>query len=144
MRQDAQLSLAVAQAFTADARTTNVVDASIARQLGDGKRLSVFIHPTVAADHTTGDETYNFKLQTDDNAAFSSATDLVNWAVLYSDLAANVLVELPIPEGLAFEQFLSIYFDGAGTTPTLTADIFIGETGSRPSVKTYPANYPVG
>lgn len=136
---DAQLLFSSAQAFTVDAMSTNVIDSTIARQLADGEGLSIYIHPTVAADHTTGNETYNFILQTDDNAAMASATDLVNWAVLYSALAANVLIELPIPEGTVFEEFLGVYFDGGGTTPTLTADIWLGKTGSRPNVKTYPA-----
>jgi hypothetical protein len=144
MRQDAQLALSSAQALSASGATTNLIDGSIARQWADGRRMSVFVHPTVSADHTTGDETYAFKLQCDDAAAFGSPTDKTSWSLSYADLVANTLLELAIPEGVAFEEFVRGYWTLGGTTPSVTVDVWLAPSGSMPSVKTYPANYQVG
>ncbi len=141
MLRDAQLSLCTAQAFSADAATTNGLDLGVARNIGDGNRLSFYIHTTVAADHTTGDETYSFDIQTDGDSAFGSATKLHTVTIPYSSLTANSLVEIPLPEGLVFERYARIFFDGAGTTPTVTASIWLGASGELPSVKTYPNGY---
>jgi hypothetical protein len=69
MRRDAQLILCEAQALTADAGSSNVLDLGVSRNIGAGNPLSVFIHVSVAADHTTGNETYNFIMQTDGDVA---------------------------------------------------------------------------
>lgn len=141
MRLDNELVFCDAQAFSADAATTNLIDASVARALGDGRRLSVFIKVDVAADDTAGDETYEFELQTDDAAAFGSPTEVLAQAIAKEDLLADTLHEIPIPQGAEFEQFIRINFDGGGTTPTVTATIWLGESGSLPSVRHYPNGY---
>lgn len=139
MRRDAQLILASALALSADAVLSNILDLGVGRNLGDGNPMSVFLRVVTAADHTTGDETYNFQLLTDGDEAIGSPTILVNQAILYSALTAGSLHEIKIPQGAAFEQFLAMKFDGAGTTPTVTVDCWVGETGDLPSVKTYPS-----
>lgn len=139
MRRDAQLILCEAQALTADAGSSNVIDLGASRNLGDGNPMSVFIRVSVAADHTTGDETYAFKIQTDGDEAFGSATDLVSQSILYSALTADSLHEIKIPQGAAFERYMRLFFDGGGTTPTATIHAWLGETGDLPSVKTYPS-----
>lgn len=143
MRRDAQLSLCTDTAFDADAGTTNVIDLGIARNIGDGKPLSMFVHVTVAADHTSGTETFAFRIETDGDVAFGSPTTIVEKSFDYSILTANSLHEVPIQQGAVFEQYLRGFFNGGSTTPTVTASIWIGESGSLPSTKTYPKNYTV-
>jgi hypothetical protein len=136
---DGQMQLATAQAFTADAGTTNVYDLSNARDFAEGREgFSIYIKPTVAADHTTGDETYAFALRTDDNAAMGSPTSLRSWTVLYTELALTKIVELRIPPGMTYERYIDVLYDGGGTTPTLTADVWIGPSGLGTSMAKYP------
>jgi hypothetical protein len=122
---DAQLLFSDAQAITADAGSTNVVDLGVARNLFDGEPLAVVLQVDVAADHTTGDETYSFQIQCDDNAGFSSATALVTQTISYASLTAGAMILLPIPVGVNVERYLRVYYDVGGTTPTLTVTSFL-------------------
>lgn len=137
---DSQLLFSDAQAFSADAASTNYLDLGVARNLFDGEPMAVVIQVDVAADHTTGDETYAFKIQCDDNTSFSSATDLVSATILYSDLTAGAIVVLPIPIGVSVERYLRVYFDGGGTTPTVTATIFLQPLSMVQKNKVYADN----
>lgn len=144
MINDSQLYFSNAQALTATADATNVIDASIARQLGDGRPLSVFIHVNVAADGTTTDETYAFSITTDDNASLSSDTTVVGpVSKTYTQLAINTLHEIPIPQNSVFEQYIGLVYTLGGTTPTVTVTSWLGISGQLPSVKTYPNGYNV-
>jgi hypothetical protein len=143
MINDAQLYFSNAQAFSADANSTNVLDATSIRQWADGTPLALYIKTTVNADHTSGDETYIFNLVTDDNSSLSSATTVVSTTILYSDLVTTKIVQIPIPEGSVFEEYAAVAFDGGGTTPTVTATIWLGERNQMPSVKTYAKGYSV-
>ncbi len=143
MINDTQLYFSNAQALTATADATNVIDLGVARNIGDGEPMSVFLHVDVAADFTTTDETYTFAITTDDNASLSSDTTVVSRAILASALAVNTLHEIPIPQGSVFEQFVGLVYTLAGTTPTLTVTAWLGQQGSLPSVKTYPNGYNV-
>jgi hypothetical protein len=143
MINDTQLYFSNAQAFSADANSTNVLDMSSIRQWADGRPMAIYIKTTVNADHTTGNETYTFNLVTDDNASLTSATTVLSTAVLYSDLVTTKIVQIAIPEGAVFEQYAAIAFDGEGNTPTVTATIWLGERNQLPSVKTYAKGYSV-
>lgn len=135
---DAQLLLCSAQALDADAALTNIIDLGEAKRLGAGRPLSVFINVDVAADHTSGTETFAWIIQTDGDVAFGSATDLGETTILYSALTINTLHEIPIPAHWEFEQYMRVYFNGGSTTPTITITAWVGETGSLPAIKHYP------
>lgn len=118
---DAQNLFSDAQAVTADATSTNVIDLKASSSnLGDGEPLAVLITVDVAADATTGDETYEFEVHTDGVAAMSSSTELVARTIAASALTAGSQHVIPIPPGAAFEQFLALKYDVSGTTPTIT------------------------
>lgn len=122
---DAQLQLSAAQAITADAGSTNYIDLSVQRNLFDGQPMGVLFHVSVAADFTTGDETYAFQAQCDDNTSFSSATTLATRTIAASALTANSLHFLPVPHGLNVERYFRAYYDVGGTTPTITVTAYL-------------------
>lgn len=121
MYLDAQLLLSDAQAVTADAGSTNVIDLTAsAPKLGDGEPLAVVMTVDVAADGTTTDETYTFVIQSDDNAGFSSATTVSTRTIAYASLTQYSTHIFVIPPGIALERYLRLYYDVGGTTPSIT------------------------
>ncbi len=127
MMTDAQLLLSDAQAITADARSTNVIDLSAVRQIGQGEPIGIAILVDVAADGTTTDETYSFLLHTDDNVGFTSATTVSTTAITYGRLTLGSLHVIPISADALplLERYISLYFDVGGTTPTITVTAWI-------------------
>ena len=122
---DSQLLFSDAQAITADAASTNIVDLGIARNIFDGEPMAVVLTVDVAADGTTTDETYEFQIETDDNASFSSATDLLVHSIGYASLTAGSQHILPIPVGAAVEQYMRVYYNVGGTSPSVTVTAFL-------------------
>lgn len=125
MLLDSQLLFSDAQAITADAASTNIVDLGIARNIFDGEPMAVVLTVDVAADGTTTDETYEFQIETDDNASFSSATDLLVHSIGYASLTAGSQHILPIPVGAAVEQYMRVYYNVGGTSPSVTVTAFL-------------------
>ena len=68
---DAQNLFSDAQALTATAVGTNVIDLSQDRSIGNGEPMGVVFTVDVAADQTTGDEDYTFDVEYSGNAAQS-------------------------------------------------------------------------
>lgn len=135
---DAQLLFSDAQAITADAASTNLIDLGVARNLFQGKSMSVVISADVAADLTTTDETYVVRLDTDDNSSFSSATTLVSQTVPAADLALYKIVVLGVPATAAVERYIRLYYDVGGTTPTVTVTAYLSPSDMVPAnVKHY-------
>ena len=137
---DAQLLFSDAQAVTADARSTNVVDLGVGRTLFDGEPLAIVIVIDVGADYTTTDETYAFQVRTDDNSSMSSPTVVSTTTIsaASSGLAAGKRFVLPIPIGVAIERYLEVYYDVGGTTPSLTVTAFLQPLSMIDKFRTYP------
>ena len=114
---DAELELSNAQALTATAISTNV--APFNESMGIGEPLGVVFTVDVAADFTTGDETYSFAIETDSVVALSSATIVSTKAVLAATLVAGYKFVMPI-DHTDMEGFIGVRYTLAGTTPTLT------------------------
>jgi hypothetical protein len=91
--------------------------------MGVGSPLWIVFSVDVAADITTGDETYILKVQTDDNDAFSSATDLISATILAAALPAGAQHVFALPYNN--ERFLRAYYDVGGTTPTITISAWL-------------------
>lgn len=123
---DALLLLSNAQAFSADAYTTNTVDLLAAnRPIGTGEPMAVLITIDVAADFTTGDETYEFQFVQSVNADLTSHDVLSRGTFTAAQLAAGKRYALDIPVGQPTKRYIGGRFDGSGTTPTVTATIAI-------------------
>jgi hypothetical protein len=133
---DKLLTFCTAQALSADANLTDVIDLKAAGLLGTGKPLQVVINVDVAADATTGDETYTFNVITDDVATIDSGTTIATKTIARADLAINTLHTIDIPENVATLQYLGVAFDGGGTTPTVTVTAWLAEKGSVPTSPT--------
>jgi hypothetical protein len=122
MIMDALLEFSDAQALTATAVSTNVIDLSADRDIGTGRALYWVISVDVALDGTTGDETYVATLQTDDNAAFSSGTTIAT-ITMTRGAASGTRYWAGIPS--ANERYLRVTYTLGGTTPTATVSSFL-------------------
>lgn len=127
---DAQLQFSLAQALTVTAVSTNVIDTGIVfggvgvgddRNIGIGEPMGVVISVLVAADATTGDETYQFDVQSDTVVGFGSAVVIASRAILRTLLTAGSQWVIPIPADSGnIGQYLRMNYVLGGTTPTIT------------------------
>lgn len=130
---DAQALFSDAQAVTASAVGTNVIDLSQDRSIGNGEPLGVLFTVDVPADQTTGDEDYTFEVEYASDAAQTTARKLIGRRVFESGtptapaqdadlLVAGFKFVIPIPPTALSEseRFIGIRYVTAGTTPTIT------------------------
>lgn len=135
---DYNLLFSDAQAVTADAVGTNVIDLSVASSISAGEPMAVVFVVDVAADQTTGDEDYTFDVEYATNAAQSTGRQLIGRRVFESGtptapaqdadlLVAGFMFAIPVPPVSASEdeRYLGIRYDVTGTTPTITCTSFL-------------------
>jgi hypothetical protein len=139
MIKDKNLEFSTAQALTASARSTNVIDLGVARNLFDGEPLCAVVNVDVAADSVDAG-TFAFKLETDDNSDFTSATELVSKTILQAALAVNTNHIIPIPVGVEVERYLALYATLGGDTPTVTITAFLIPLSMVDKYKAYNDN----
>ncbi len=126
---DQLLLLSDAQAFTATGVSTNTIDLSNVTpklQIGTGEPMGLMVQIDVAADFTTGDETYSFEAIQSAAAALTTPTILAREAYIATGalistlLVAGYLMYLPIPMGMPLQRYLGFNLTAGGTTPTIT------------------------
>lgn len=124
MHLDAQHLYSDAQALTATAASTNLIDhgPGAERRLGSGEPMAVVITVDVALAGTS--PTFQATLQSDDAAGFGSAATVAQ-SQSYSALAAGAKVVIPIPPGVATERYTRLNYTLGGTTPTITVTAFL-------------------
>ncbi len=143
---DAQQLLSDAQALTVTAPSTNIIDLGVDRDLGKGKGMAVVVNVDVAADGTTGDETYQFDLETDDNAGFASPELILRRiagalpSIPRARLVAGFRLVLPIPSDPEMERFLRVNYVLGGTTPTITVTTHLQPMDMIQAEAVYPDN----
>lgn len=154
---DKDLLFSDAQAITADAVGTNVIDLSVARNIGAGEPLAVVFIVDVAADQTTGDEDYTFDVEYATNAAQTTGRQLIGRRVFESGtptapaqdadlLVAGYMFTIPLPSVSATEdeRYIGIRYDVTGTTPTITCTAFLAPLSMVDSHKVaYPNAYTI-
>lgn len=123
MKLDTLLCLSKSQVVAGSGSSSNTVDLSSDRNIGIGEPMAVVIFVEVAADFTTGDETYNFRVETDDNDSFSSVTLLNQLTVLTPRLQVGDKVVIPF--GHENERYIRVVHSLAGTTPSITLSTYI-------------------
>jgi len=114
-----------AQAFSATAFSTDSPDLTIGRNLFAGEPLCPVFNVNVAADLASGDETYTFDILTDDNAAMSSPTVLINRPISRTLLLAGTFWHIPVPFDVVMERFIGFRANLGGTTPSITLTAWV-------------------
>lgn len=116
---DYKTQMSDAQALTATAVSTDVLDLDNDDNIGKGEPMAVAISVGVAADYSDTDETYTFAVQTSsDNSTFTTVT--TTGAINGDDLPAGHIVVLPL--GHSNDRYLRVNYTLAGTTPSITVD----------------------
>lgn len=149
---DALGLLSDAQAFTVTGGlSTNTIDlgnVTPKRQVGDGRPLALTITVDVAADFTTGDETYRFDLIQSAADTLTTPTILASRAYIATGsfistlLVAGYVIVLTLPPGLPLQRYIGMQVVMANTTPTITVTAFFGplaSTAAKP--QTYAKGY---
>jgi len=114
---DSQHLFSDAQALTATAASTNIIDLGGDRNIGVGEPMAVVITCDVAMGGTS--PTLVVTLQADDNSSFSSASTVLALPSL-SALAAGAQLVLPVPQNLDTERYIRLNYTVGGTSPTVT------------------------
>jgi hypothetical protein len=141
---DAQCLLSDAQAFTGTAVSNNTYDSGAAgNDITEGEPLGIGITVDVAADATTGNETYQFDIIEDDDAALGSPVVLASRVILAADLVAGSRHILPIPPGSKRLRYLGLQLTLGGTTPTITITAFIAPLSFLGGWKAHAKGYTV-
>ncbi len=134
--------LSDAQAYSTDAASTNLIDLSVTgRKFGAGPAMALVLFVDVAADGTTTDETYEFQLETDDDVAFGTPTDLTAVTRTYAQLTLNSVHAFLIDPNWTFERYVRVYFNGGGNTPTITGTLVLMPLDCLRKFKDYGNNY---
>lgn len=133
---DRTLLFSNAQAITADAASTDIVDlgatgtvygaaAALNRDIGKGAKIPLDIQVVEDFNNLTD---LRVIIQTDDNVGFASPKNVAEFARPLADLKAGRTFTTQVPAGVA-ERYLRIFYDITGTAPTLgrvTAGVVAG------------------
>jgi hypothetical protein len=133
MYLDVLTRVSAAQAVTATAVSTNTIDLGSPvpkREIGTGEAIGFGVAINVAADATTGDETYTFEVIQSANADLSAPDVIASRVVTAAQatagqLAAGTTLFIPIPQGLPQKQFLGMRYTTGGTTPSVTVTAWL-------------------
>lgn len=124
---DRTLLFSNAQAITADAASTDIVDlgatgtayghaAALVKDLGKGASVPLLIQVVEAFNTLTS---LRVVVQCDDNSGFSSAKDVLEVTLPLASLTVGrTFPIIAIPPGVN-ERYMRIYYDVIGTVPTL-------------------------
>jgi hypothetical protein len=121
---DSLLTLSDAQALSATGVSTNTIDLgnpTVKNRIGSGTPMALVVTNDVAADFTTGDETYTIQLISSASANLSTPTVLDSLAITTAAQRAvgarNVIM---MPKGLPVQRYIGVNYVLGGTTPSIT------------------------
>lgn len=121
---DALLTVSDAQALSATGVSTNTIDLgnpSVKNRIGSGKPMAMVFTLDVAADFTTGDETYTIQVISSAAANLSSPTVLDSFVInTAANRAAGAIIAIMLPKGQPIQRFLGANYVLGGTTPSVT------------------------
>ena len=126
MIHDAQNLFSDAQALTAAAASTNLLDLGSARDLGTGENLFVVLTVDVALTDGSSDSTVTVDLQTDDNSTFNSPTTGQTLFTIAALAAIGTKYIARIQPGGANERYARLYYtpnNGNLSTGSVTAEL---------------------
>lgn len=141
MYVDKELKVSDGQALTATAASTDLIDLSVAN-IDRGKAMAMHISLDVAADDTTGDETYSVALQTDSDSGFGSAVELGTATITRGDAAGSKYV-INLPSDGSSDRYLRLNYTLGGTTPTVTVTAFLAPVDAFDGNDLYANGYTI-
>ena len=122
---DAKLLMSNAQAITATAASTDIIDRGDTKDVGRAGDIPLLVQVVEAFNTLTS---LTIELQTDDNSAFSTPRSLFTVVVPLADLKLGYQIPIiTLPQKT--ERFLRLSYSIAGTNPTLgkvTAGVVAG------------------
>jgi hypothetical protein len=139
---DAQNEFSDAQALTATAASTNLIDLGSDGNLGIGEPMAVVLLVDVAADDSDADETYSVAIQTDDNSSFSSAATVGTITITRGDAAGTKYVAL-LPKDTSMERYVRLNYTLGGTTPTVTVSAYLQPANAVEAYVAYPDGFTI-
>ena len=145
MITDKYLRLSEDQEVLTSAVSTNTIDLSQARDVGEGKPLYMVFTVTTAFTRAAGALTVTFSTLIDDDAALGSPTTLTSTgAIAKADLAVGAQFVLQIPPVLGSKglRYLGASFTNSATADTGKVTVDIVET-FQDGKKFYPSGYTV-
>lgn len=145
MITDKYLRLSEDQEVLTSAVSTNTIDLSQARDVGEGKPLYMVFTVTTAFTRAAGALTVAFNTLIDDDAALGSPTTLASTgAIAKADLAVGAQFVLQIPPVLGSKglRYLGASFTNSATADTGKVTVDIVET-FQDGKKFYPSGYTV-
>ena len=125
MLLDQQAIFSAAQAITATAASTNIIDTGSSKDSGKGGDVPLLIQVVEAFNTLTS---LTVTVQTDDNAAFSTPTDVISLVIPQASLTVGYktpVITLP----MKMERYIRLNYTVTGTAPTtgkVTAGIVDG------------------
>lgn len=141
MYVDSQNLFSDSQALTATAASTNLIDLGVDRDIGVGEPLAVVLTVEVAADATTGNETYQVDVETDDNSSFSSASVIARRIPTAAELALGTVMTIPLPN--TNERYIRLNYTLGGTTPTVTLSAHLAPLSMVQNNRTYADGFSI-
>ncbi|HGF5711390.1 MULTISPECIES: Bbp16 family capsid cement protein [Klebsiella pneumoniae complex] len=124
MLLDQQALFSAAQAITATAASTNVIDTGSNKDVGKYGDIPLLIQVVEGFNNLTS---LTVTVQTDDNSAFSSAADVLSMTIPLASLVLGYkspVITLP----MTMERYIRLNYTVTGTAPT-TGKVTAGITG---------------
>ncbi|HBY9792418.1 Uncharacterised protein [Klebsiella pneumoniae] len=124
MLLDQQALFSAAQAITATAASTNVIDTGSNKDVGKYGDIPLLIQVVEGFNNLTS---LTVTVQTDDNSAFSSAADVLSMTIPLASLVLGYkspVIKLP----MKMERYIRLNYTVTGTAPT-TGKVTAGITG---------------
>lgn len=135
---DQQLVFSDAQAITATAASTNVIDFSGIRNLGVGTPIALVLTVTTAFTDASSDSTVTVTLESDDNSAFGSTAiirTLTTFAALTAANTTRIFMLEPFTPTGNFERYMRLNYtvaNGNLTTGAITGYLLLNPQLYRP------------
>lgn len=140
-------TLSDAQALTASAVSTFSLDMGNITPKNDpgaGEPMAAVFTIDVAADFTTGNETYQFNFVQDTAADLATALDvLMSRIITAANLTAGSIHSIPIPPGAVTKRYIGASYTLGGTTPTVTVTAMVMPLAMVDKYKAYAKGYTI-
>lgn len=134
--KDAQQLFSDAQALTATAVSTNIIDLGADRNIGVGKPIGIVI--TVGAALAGTSPTFQVTVQASPSSAFGAPVT-VTTGPTYSAVTLGQQLVILLPADTLTDRFIRLSYTLGGTTPTITVTSYLAPWDQIPAPQQYAA-----